>query len=202
MIDAKKILIILITITFLVGCSAAEEAKTTTTPIDDVKNDGNQEPASTNPTTESTKTQVVTTGWRDTTITDVNTNTQFKISDFKDKKVLLEVFAVWCPLCTKQQNIMKQFHKDNPDIISVSLDADPNEDAEQVKAHATSHGFDWKYSVSPIEMTRSLIKEFGQGISAAPTVPVILICEDQTARKLGRGVKDADTLTQEIAKGC
>ncbi len=36
----------------------------------------------------------------------------------------------------------------------------------------------------------------------APSAPVALICEDGEFRKLRRGVKSAEDLKEEIAKGC
>lgn len=141
--------------------------------------------------------------WQDVELTDVNTGKTFKISDHRGKPVLIESFAVWCPTCTKQQKETKKFHEEvGDDVISVSLDTDPNEDAEIVLNHARRNGFDWLYAVSPVELTQGLIAEFGVGVVNAPMVPVVLVCEDQTSRLLKSGVKNADALKTEIEKGC
>ncbi len=50
--------------------------------------------------------------WIDFELKDVATGEKFKISDFNDKPVLLESFAVWCPTCTKQQRIIKDLHEE------------------------------------------------------------------------------------------
>ena len=60
---------------------------------------------------------------------------------------------------------------------------------------------DIKYD-TPIEVTRALIDEFGVSIVNAPSVPMILVCEDQSARQLPRGVKDVAELKEELARGC
>lgn len=139
--------------------------------------------------------------WMDAELKDVRTQEAFKISDFKGKPVLLESFAVWCPICTKQQEEIKKLHEEIGDsVVSVSLDTDPDEDEAFVKEHIEKNGFDWRYAVSPVEITRSLIDDFGVGIVNAPSAPVILICEDGSARQLDRGVKDVDELKEEIAK--
>jgi thiol-disulfide isomerase/thioredoxin len=149
--------------------------------------------------------EVETTGadWMGITLKDVRTGETFKISDFKGKPVLLESFAVWCPTCTEQQKRTKELDSRVGDaIIHVSLDTDPNEDAEIVKEHIERNGFDWYYAVSPIEFTNALIDEFGLKAVNAPGVPMILICEDQSTRFLRGGIKSPDDLLSEVEKGC
>jgi len=141
--------------------------------------------------------------WMDITLKDVNTNTEFKISDFRGKPVLLESFAVWCPTCTRQQKEIKKLHDELGDsVISVSIDTDPNEDEQKVIDHASRNGFNWRYAVSPVELTRSLIDDFGTTVVNAPQVPVILVCEDGNSHFLKNGVKDPNFLKQEIAQRC
>jgi thiol-disulfide isomerase/thioredoxin len=134
---------------------------------------------------------------------DVRTGKMFSVSDFKGKPVLLESFAVWCPLCTKQQEELKKLHAEVGDaIISISINTDSNEDEKKVLDHVKKNGFDWFYAVSPEEVTQSLIDEFGPGIIHAPSVPKILVCPDQTYKKLPSGIKPADSLKQTIASEC
>lgn len=140
--------------------------------------------------------------WKDIELVDISTGKTFKISDFKGKPVLLESFAVWCPTCKRQQDEIKKLHEEDASIVSVSLDTDPNEDEKKVVEHAKKYGYDWHFVVSPVSLTRELIDEFGTQVVNAPSAPVILICEDQSARLLKRGVKSVDTLRQEIQKGC
>jgi len=142
--------------------------------------------------------------WMNVELTDVNSGDIFKVSEFRGKPVLLETFAVWCPTCTKQQRNLRKLHDTvGEDVISISLDVDPNEDEERVKEHTQNNGFNWRYSVAPIEMTKSLIDDFGASIVSAPSSPMILICEDGSFRKLGGfGARSADKLQEEIARGC
>ena len=133
-----------------------------------------------------------------TELKDIKTQQNYKISDFSDKPVLLESFAVWCPTCTKQQQEIKKLHEEIGDsVISISLDTDPNEDESRVLDHIEKNGFDWYYSISPIEFTQTLIDEFGISIVNAPSAPVILICNNE-ARKLDSGVKDVNELKKEL----
>ena len=140
--------------------------------------------------------------WMDIELTDVATGQTFKISDFKGKPVLLESFAVWCPTCLAQQKEIKKVKESEGDaIIHISLDTDPNEDADKIREHMERNGLDWYFVVSPIELTNALIDEFGLAVVNAPSAPVILISEDQSARLLRSGVKSADDLLSEIETG-
>ena len=137
--------------------------------------------------------------WINFELKDVATGEKFKISDFNDKPVLLESFAVWCPTCTQQQKTTKKFHEEVGDsVVSNSIDTDPNEDESRVLEHIERNGFNWYYAVAPAEMTRSLIDQFGVGIVNAPAVPMILIC-NENVKKLDSGIKSVSELKKEVA---
>lgn len=139
----------------------------------------------------------------DIELTDAVTGETYRLSDFAGRTVLLESFAVWCPTCLRQQQQMAQLQaEDGDNVVHISLDTDPNEDADRVREHVARNGFDWRFSVAPEPLTKALIDEFGIGVVNAPGAPVILICPDGDARFLPGGVKDPDQLRDEIAKGC
>jgi peroxiredoxin len=141
------------------------------------------------------------TDWRDISLKDVRTGNTFTIADFKGKPVILEAFAVWCPTCTRQQKEIQKLHSEIGDeFVSITLDVDPNESEKQVKEHIERNGFDWFYAVSPPELTQLLIEEFGTVVVVAPAAPVVLITKDGNARLLGRGVKSAEKLKEELKK--
>lgn len=155
------------------------------------------------PSVEEQQPQEISTAWMDIDLVDVRTGQTFKISDFKGKPILLESFAVWCPVCTKQQQNIKKLHNLIGDsFVSISLDTDPNEDAAKVKEAVEERGFDWYFAVSPVELTQALIDQFGVSVVDAPAAPVVLICEDLSARLLPRGIKSVDELQDELARGC
>lgn len=141
--------------------------------------------------------------WMDIVLTDAKSGEKFTIGQFKGKPILLESFAVWCPTCLVQQQKMNELReREGEAIVHISLDTDPNEDVNKVRAHVNRNGFEWYFAVSPIELTNALIEDYGLGIVNAPAAPVLLICEDQTTRFLTRGVKSPDALLQEVNKGC
>jgi thiol-disulfide isomerase/thioredoxin len=152
--------------------------------------------------TNEVKTKDVS-NWQNTELKDISTGATFTIDQFKGKPVLLESFAVWCPTCTKQQQYTKSLHDELGDsVISVALDTDPNEDESKVKAHIERNGFDWYYAIAPVELTRSLIDEFGLGIASAPLAPMVLICSDGSSRFLKSGVKTVEDLKKSLDAGC
>lgn len=138
--------------------------------------------------------------WREVTLENVNSGENFSISEL-EKPVFIETFAVWCPTCTNQQLEMKKLHE-SKNVTSVSLNVDPNEDAEQIRSHTEENGFDWRYAISPPELTRQLISKFGNTVANPPSAPVILVCENNSRRLSGNGVKPASELQAELEKGC
>ncbi|NYT19931.1 MAG: redoxin domain-containing protein [Methanosarcinales archaeon] len=140
--------------------------------------------------------------WRNVELTDARTGEIFSISDFEGP-ILVESFAVWCPTCLQQQKEMKKLIQiEGENITHISLDTDPNEDVEAVLDHVQRNDLDWYFAVAPTEMTEDLIDEFGIEVANAPFAPVILICEDGEARLLGRGLKSAEELNDEVMEGC
>jgi thiol-disulfide isomerase/thioredoxin len=142
--------------------------------------------------------------WKDYSLTDVSTGESFALKDFEGKKVLLESFAVWCPKCTEQQNYFRDLKSIVGDsVVFVSLATDPGENSEIVANHISTNGFDWYYAVASTDMVSDLVDEFGAGIVSAPSVPIVLICEDGSFRKLsGIGPRDAGVLQEDLSAGC
>jgi Redoxin. len=111
-------------------------------------------------------------GWRTVEMTDVRNGETFTVESF-EKPVVLETFAVWCPKCERQQ---RQLTDLDDSVAVVSVNTDPNEDAEAVRQHAEDNGFDWRYVVASTTMTESLIEAFGTTVTNAPSTPVIVAC--------------------------
>ena len=143
--------------------------------------------------------------WLNAELRDVNSGETFTIRGIgpdEGKKVLLESMAVWCPVCTRQQREIRKLHDEGNEIVSVSLDTDPNEDEARLRSHTDKNGFTWRYAISPSDVTRSLIDDFDPSIINAPSAPMVLVCEDGSWRRLPNGVKSISTLRQEIERGC
>jgi thiol-disulfide isomerase/thioredoxin len=142
--------------------------------------------------------EATSTAWFDIPLNDVYGNN----IDLRNagKPVLIESFAIWCPTCLKQQKEVNAAHEALGDsFISIALDTDPNEDVGAVRAYAEKNGLDLTYAVSPRELTKALIDEFGVTAVQAPLAPMILVCGDK-ATFLRTGVKKSDELQSLIAE--
>lgn len=182
----------------LAGCTGSSTPETVTDtqapgPTGQSVTEGSEE------SVPSTQANADSEAWRSITLTDVDSGETFTVDEFAGQPVLLESFAVWCPVCTTQQKHIATLHEQRSDVVTISLNTDPNENAERVKAHKDSHGFDWRYAVSPPAMTESLLDTFGIIITNAPAAPVVRICPDGTASLVsGGGAKSAEKLAAAI----
>jgi thiol-disulfide isomerase/thioredoxin len=142
-------------------------------------------------------------GWQSASLVDVTTGESFTIEDLSDKPVFVEMFAVWCPNCLRQQNEMKTLHETaGAEIEFVAIGVDPNEDKQKIIDHVQANGFTSRYVVNPPEVTQALVQEFGPGIANAPSTPVILVCPGGGAELLPRGVKSAAELSEFVDAQC
>ncbi len=115
-----------------------------------------------------------TTSWRTVQLTDVLTGKQFKLSDFSGKPVLVELMAIWCPLCSQEQaqlQIVRQKLGDK--VIIVSVDIDPKETPQALANYATSHGRIWLWSKDPGVFLNAFQL-------SPPETPVLVIAPDGT----------------------
>lgn len=139
--------------------------------------------------------------WFSATLTNVNTGQMFSINDFKGKVVLVETMAVWCSNCLKQQGQVKALHEMlgmRDDFVSVGLDIDLNENADQLKGYVSDNGFDWYYAVAPADVAHDIAAQYGDQFLNPPSTPIVIIDRHGTAHPLPFGIKSADDLMKAI----
>lgn len=141
--------------------------------------------------------------WTNIPLKDIDSEKVFRISDFRDKPVMVLSFTVPCPICTsQQQEIMKLHDRIGDSFVFVALDIDPNENEERIVSHIRQHNFSGYYAVSPPEMTRSLINEFGIDQITPASAPIILICNNSRVSAFAGGLKSADLLQAQLEIRC
>ena len=94
-----------------------------------------------------------TPAWFDVPMVDVRTGQSFSINDHQGKVVLVETLAMWCSLCLKQQKEVKLLHErleGEDGFVSIGLDIDINEAAEDLKTYTENNQFDWLYAIAPV----------------------------------------------------
>ena len=205
----KKILLIMIsTIFLLTACSPA--AATPEAVMD--KNDapaGSTEAATDNPsaampdiTTEPVQDNSMDMPvWLSASLTNVHTGEQFSISDYKGKVILVENLAMWCSNCKKQQTEVKALHDllgTDSDLISIGLDIDPNEVADDLIRYTNDNGFDWIYSIAPVEVINEIGNLYGAQFLNPPSTPILVIDRHGEVHLTPFGIKSADELMKFI----
>jgi len=130
--------------------------------------------------------------WLTATIEDATTGEEFSILGL-DQPVVLHTFARWCSKCLSQQQNTKSLYESRSDEVAfVDLTIDENDNPDDIVNHAEDHGFDWRFGVASNEVTSSLVDDFGQDVTVAPSSPVIVVCPDGAAYKLGKGISGED----------
>lgn len=135
--------------------------------------------------------------WFSASLTDVRTGEAFTIQDLKGKVILVETMAQWCSNCLAQQKEVLKLHDmlgERDDFVSLALDIDPNEDAETLKLYTDRHGFNWKYAVSPAEVSRDISQLYGNQFLNPPSTPMLIIDRNGEAHPLAFGIKSAAEL--------
>ena len=135
--------------------------------------------------------------WYSAELTNVANGETFRIADYHGSVVLLETLATWCPNCMKQQREVQALHQvlgERTDFISIGLDVDLNESAEQLRAHAANNGFDWVYAVATPEVARALSDLYGVNFLNPPSTPMLIIDRAGEAHPLPFGINSAADL--------
>jgi hypothetical protein len=140
--------------------------------------------------------------WYSAQLTDVVMGQPFTIADYMGKVVLVETLAVWCSNCMKQQREVLALHEalgERDDFVSVGIDIDLNESADQLKGHAERNGFDWVYAVATADVAREISDLYGVNFLNPPSTPMLIIDRAGQAHPLPFGIKSAADLQAALA---
>jgi cytochrome oxidase Cu insertion factor (SCO1/SenC/PrrC family) len=139
--------------------------------------------------------------WTFVPLTDVNTGQTFQISDFKGKVVLIETMATWCPTCQGEMSQVKDLLTalgPDTDLIAISLDVDPNEDAALLKKYAVKNGFDWRIAIAPIEIGRFLSMNYDEAYLNPPEQGMLYLDRQGGVWGLPFGIKSSISLKKTL----
>ncbi len=135
--------------------------------------------------------------WYSAELINVNNSQPFTVADFHGKVVLIETLAVWCSNCMKQQRQVMALHDalgEREDFVSVGLDIDLNESADQLLTHTSTNGFDWVYAVATPDVARAISDLYGVNFLNPPSTPMLIIDRAGEAHPLPFGIKSAADL--------
>ena len=201
----KKMALIMITAIFILSaCSptaatpeAMAEPIESTAAMNDTASDNSDESKAEITTEPMLDSSMEGPTWLSASLTNVHTGEQFTISEFKGKVILVENLAMWCSNCKKQQEQVKALHDQlgmDSDLISIGLDIDPNEVADDLKRYTSNNGFDWIYSVAPVEVVNEIGNLYGAQFLNPPSTPIIVIDRKGEVHLTPFGIKSADDL--------
>jgi hypothetical protein len=141
--------------------------------------------------------------WQTVLLTDVQSGTQFRVSDIRDRPILIQAFTITCPICRQQQAEITKLHTAGEiPFVMIGLDIDPNGDADSLRDYTLRYGYYGLYAQSPPDMTSALVNQFGTPVLSPAQAPLILVCPNGTARLLSPGVKSAENLQKVLTEGC
>jgi len=135
--------------------------------------------------------------WFDVPLVDIRTGQTFTINDHHGKVILVETLAMWCSSCLKQQNEVKALHEllsAEDRFVSIGLDIDINEEAEDLKAYTDNNQFDWLYVIAPVEVAREISMLYGAQFLNPPSTPILVIDKSGEVHLMNFGIKSADDL--------
>ncbi len=138
--------------------------------------------------------------WFSVPLTDVNSGSEYNITDYNGKVVLVETLAMWCSNCKKQQGEVSKLKQELGDKVTyIGFDIDPNENMENLKEYTASNNFDWVYSVVPAEVSSELAALYGNQFLNPPSTPMLIIDSEGEVHPLPFGIKSAEQLKEFLA---
>ncbi len=139
--------------------------------------------------------------WFDWELTDVNSGSNFSISEHQGKVILVETMAIWCSNCLRQQGEVKRLHAalgERADFVSLGIDIDPNEDSAALSAYTRQNGFDWLYVVASDELINEISSLYGVQFLNPPSTPMLIIDRQDDTHALPFGIKSAEELQSAL----
>ncbi len=137
-------------------------------------------------------------GWE---LTDVNSGSNFSISEHQGEVILVETMAIWCSNCLRQQGEVKRLHTilgEQEYFISLGIDIDPNEDSVALSAFTRQNGFDWLYTVASEKLINEIGEIYGSQFLNPPSTPMLIIDRQGNAHALPFGIKSAEELQSAL----
>ena len=178
MLSKKKYIlsILILTVIFITACQFQPESRTTSTE--------NKLPE-----------------WFMIPMIDVQTGETFSMNDFSGRVVLVETMAMWCSPCIIQAREIRTLLEllDEPeDLISVSLDVDPNEEVAALKEYTEENDFKWRFAIAPMDVARELSSLYGAQFLNPPVSAMLIIDRSSNVHTLEFGKKSAEMLLETL----
>lgn len=136
--------------------------------------------------------------WREMTLTDARTKTEFKLTDYSGKVVILEMMDPGCPICKDQlKEISAALAELGDKAVAVSVDIGYKGEGALVKWAETNNAT-WYVAFISKEFSAALVSEFGGEVVYPGNTPIIIIDPTGTAHVTEKGIKKSTTLIELV----
>ncbi len=136
--------------------------------------------------------------WREMTLTDARTKTEFKLTDYSGKVVILEMMDPGCSICKEQlKEIAGALEVVGDKAVAVSVDIGYKGEGALVKWAETNNAT-WYVAFISKEFSEALLSEFGGEVVYPGNTPVIIIDPSGAAHVTDKGIKKAATLVELV----
>ncbi len=135
--------------------------------------------------------------WATAPLVDVQTGETFQIADLvaAGNVVIVETMAIWCPNCLRQgAEVNAALAELGPasKVVYVVLDVDLHEDAAALADYQVQNGFDGRYAIAGIPVSRALAEEFGANVLNPPLTPIVIVGTDGVGTLTAHGPKSSE----------
>ncbi|HUV79288.1 MAG TPA: redoxin domain-containing protein [Candidatus Bathyarchaeia archaeon] len=103
------------------------------------------------------------------TLTSID-GTNFSLSDYSGKVVVLDLMATWCPVCKDEMKELSQLGQEYSDVVIITISVYPLETADDLRTYKEEHNTDWLFARD----TDNVLVKYG-----AFTLPTIVIIDPQ-----------------------
>jgi cytochrome c-type biogenesis protein len=79
------------------------------------------------------------------TLTSID-GTNFSLSDFSGKVVVLDLMATWCSACNAEMKELEQLKQEYSDVVIMTISVDPTESDEALRSFRDKHNADWLFA--------------------------------------------------------
>lgn len=136
--------------------------------------------------------------WRDMTLTDARSQTEFKLSEYSGQVVILEMMDPGCPICKDQlKEIAAALEVVGDKAVAVSVDIGYKGEGALVK-WAEANNATWSVAFISKDFSGALVSEFGGEVVYPGNTPVIIVDPLGGAHVTDPGIKKAATLVELV----
>jgi thiol-disulfide isomerase/thioredoxin len=141
--------------------------------------------------------------WLVDELVDGRSGSATSVSAWTNRVLVIEAMATWCPPCLEQGREIALARQTlaGSDVAFLSIDVDPREPADTLRAYADREGFPWTFLVGTQAFLRHLAARFGVTVLDPPATPVIVIDATGHAVLTEIGIKRAERIAGLVAGG-